>query len=220
MNYPNTEYEQNLWSRGNLLVAGLDEVGRGAFAGPVVVGCVAFPPNFNISKVPVYINDSKKMSAKLRLLASDWIKNNALVWSVGEASVASINKLGIGKAANMAFRKAIAGSCRLSKEAVNHILIDAFLIPKVKGFPVKTKQTSIVRGDQISFSIASASILAKVYRDNIMESLALRVPDYNWHQNKGYGTKVHRDLIVKNGITRHHRIQFIKTWQSKQKTSV
>lgn len=206
MNFPSFLYEKKLWKKDFKNVAGVDEVGRGSFAGPVVAGVVSFPKDIEkIDLKGVVINDSKKLTPKQREKAEVWIKENALFWAVGKASVNQINRLGIVKATQIAFRKAI------SKNRTDFLLIDAFYIPYVKGLRRKN-QLAIVKGDTESMSIAAASIIAKVYRDKLMTDLAkqAKYKKYKWDQNKGYGTLDHRSAIRKYGATVLHRKDFIK----------
>lgn len=207
------EYEKKLWDSGVKTIAGADEVGRGAFAGPVMVGCVSIRSLDSCLRRQVarddriVIRDSKKMSHKQRVESSIWIKEN-LLWSVGKASVAEINKFGIVGATNKAYRRAIQ---KLNLE-LEHLLVDAFYIPKLKNLP-REKQTAIIKGDSLSFLIAAASIVAKVERDALMTKLAQKkdYQKYFWHKNKGYGTVEHRNAIKEFGITRLHR----ELWVSK-----
>ena len=233
MTLPDFSFEKRLHKQGYKLIAGVDEVGRGCFAGPVVAGAVIFgkrvrplgspkalPPTNKLgapslgppaSRHPfVVINDSKKLSQKQREVADKWIRKNALAYGIASASVAQINKLGIKKATEIAFRKAI------SQARPDYLLIDAFYIPYVKGLR-RRNQKAIVKGDSLSFSIAAASIIAKVYRDKLMSGLAKKseFKNYNWAKNKGYGTKEHQKMILKYGTTKLHRIQFVNTWRSK-----
>ena len=238
---PDFEFEKKLHKQGYKLIGGVDEVGRGCFAGPVAAGCVVFGkntiydvqgPSLHVGR-KILINDSKKLSSKQRELADKWIRENALAFGIGTASVTQINKLGIKKATEIAFRKAIvsANNClqttdyRLLSDkkavvrrplAVDYLLIDAFYIPYVKGLRRKN-QKAIIKGDTKSISIAAASIIAKVYRDKLMTSLnkKSKYKKYNWAKNKGYGTKEHREIIRKHGISRLHRKQFVETWLSK-----
>jgi len=200
MSLPDFSYEQPHWSRSQL-VAGADEVGRGAFAGPVVAAVVLFPPNI---KIEVELNDSKKLSSPKRTLADLWIRQNALGYGVGQGSVAEINRFGIVKATHRAFRRALAGC----QQPIDHLLVDAFYLPYTAGLR-KGSQTPIPKGDSLSFSIAAASIVAKVHRDALMTNLSTRYQSYLWHQNKGYGTLAHRQAIQKHGVTPHHRLQFV-----------
>ena len=235
---PDLSFERKLFRKGYKFVAGVDEVGRGSFAGPVVAGCVVFPPGGVLPKrvtgagepqgrgpelvsrrkglgagewqdPRIRINDSKMLTPKQREIADKWIRGNALATGIGIASVAQINRLGIKKASEIAFRKAIV-NCKLS---INYLLIDAFYIPYVKGLRRKN-QKAIVKGDTKSVSIAAASIIAKVYRDNLMYRLGKepKYRKYGWGRNKGYGTRQHRKAIKKYGTTRQHRKQFVDTW--------
>jgi ribonuclease HII len=159
----------------------------------------------------VVINDSKQLSSKQREIADIWIRKNALAWGIGQASVSEINGLGIKKATEIAFRKAIK-NCRTK---IDYLLIDAFYIPYVRGLRHKN-QLPIIKGDTKSISIAAASIVAKVYRDKIMVKLSQnpKYKKYKWDKNKGYGTLEHRETIKKYGTTRLHRKQFVDTWLS------
>jgi ribonuclease HII len=194
---PNFEYESKLWNSGIKFVAGVDEVGRGCFAGPVVAAAVILPINFTKTD---NINDSKKLTPKMRLYLSQIIKDNSLAYAIAEVSVIVINRLGIGKAAQQAFSNAVA-QLKIRPE---HILIDAFMIKALN----KTKQTPIIHGDQLSISIAAASIIAKVYRDELMEKLHSKYSEYDFFSNKGYGTKKHREAIAKYGLCDLHRTSF------------
>ncbi|HEY5601000.1 MAG TPA: ribonuclease HII [Patescibacteria group bacterium] len=196
LTYPDLSFEKPLWDSGYNLIAGIDEVGRGAFAGPVVAAAVILPRNFNI---PSGLNDSKKVKPNLRKKLAEQIKMQALDYCISEISVANINKYGIGKATQMAFRKCLKG---LKK--AEYLLIDAFYIKQVN----RKNQKPIIKGDEKSATIAAASIIAKVYRDQIMKKLAKKYPNYKWSKNKGYGTKDHRTAIAKFGLTRHHRKSF------------
>lgn len=238
MTLPDFSFENKLHKKGYKLIAGVDEVGRGCFAGPVVAGAVifyrngilpldspkAFPPANKLrasslgppaSRHPlIIINDSKKLSQKQRKIADKWIRKNALSLGIGSASVSQINKLGIKRATEIAFRKAI------SKVHPDYLLVDAFYIPYVRGLRRKS-QTAIIKGDTKSVSIAAASIIAKVYRDELMTDLSKRPKfrKYNWDKNKGYGTKEHQKLILKYGISRSHRKKFVETWINNSSSS-
>jgi len=231
-------FEKKFWKKGFKVVAGTDEVGRGAWAGPVVAAVVVWPPlKFSIFNFPargearlrrqfeiskgIKIDDSKKLNPQQRENADRWIKENALVWGIGEAPVSVINRLGIGKATRMAFRRAVAGcNKRLQTTAknmtvdgrsltVDFLLIDAFYLPFTKGIKRKN-QLAIIHGDEKSFSIAAASIIAKVYRDNLMCKLAQKYKKYGWDKNKGYGTLKHQEAIKKHGLTHLHRKDFVQ----------
>lgn len=194
---PTFEFESHLWKKGIKFVAGVDEVGRGCFAGPVVAAAVILPINFSKTE---NINDSKKVTPKMRKILSKVIKEYAIAYAIAEVSVLVINKIGIGKAAQQAFSNAVA-KLTIKPE---HVLIDAFMIKALN----KTKQTAIIHGDQISISIAAASIIAKVYRDELMENLHDKYSQYDFISNKGYGTKKHREAIAKYGLCDLHRTSF------------
>jgi len=202
-------FERKIHRQGYRVVAGVDEVGRGCFAGPVVTGAAVFDQKL---VNPPVINDSKLLSKKQRIIADKWIRENAKAYGIGTASVSQINRFGIKKATEIAFRKAIK-NCGAE---INYLLIDAFYIPYVKGLR-RRNQKAIIHGDTKSISIAAASIVAKVYRDKLMTDLSKKpgYRKYKWDKNKGYGTKVHRNIILKYGTTNLHRKQFVETWLGK-----
>lgn len=194
---PTLDIEYSLWEKGYNLVCGLDEVGRGCFAGPVVVGAVVLDIN---CKLPDGIRDSKLLPATKRKKLSEQIKECASDWSIGIIDVPVINKIGIGKATQIAFYNAI----KALKQDPHFLLIDAFYIDNID----REKQKPVVHGDGICVSIAAASIIAKVYRDELMETLHEQYPHYNFAKHKGYGTKEHRDAIKKHGLCDLHRTSF------------
>lgn len=209
---PTFDYERVLWQKGLRFVAGADEVGRGAFAGPVVTAAVVFDPlNINPPK-EIVLRDSKKMTPKQRKISSLWLKENTY-WGIGEVSVSIINKIGIGKATQMAMRRAVNELNYHLPKRLEHLLLDAFCVPYVAGLNRK-KQTALVKGDGISCSIAGASIIAKEHRDNLMKSLGRKskFKKYKWNKNVGYGTQEHLQVILKNGTTLHHRAVFVETY--------
>ena len=251
MTLPSFSFEKKLAKKGYKIIAGVDEVGRGCFAGPVVAGCVIFPStagpagsssrptssdepavtrrdSLRFRHPRVIINDSKKMTPKQREVADEWIKENALAWGIGEASVRKINSFGMAKATKMAFRQAISDARKRLGGSIDFLLADAFFISYVPGLPAKRRknkkgrfykktngrQMAIINGDEKSVSIAAASIIAKVYRDKLMIGLSKqpKYRKYGWGRNKGYGTKEHQKAIKKYGITRQHRKQFVETW--------
>lgn len=224
MRFPDFSFEKSLYKKGYKFVAGVDEVGRGCFAGPIVTGCVIFPGDSGF-EIPdsIVINDSKKMSPRQREKSSVWIKDRSLAWGIGEVSAGKINKVGMGKAAKIAFRKAISNARKRLGKPIDYLLADAFFVPYVPGLPAKRRrrQLAIVNGDEKSVSIAAASIVAKVYRDNLMLCLSKRPKyrKYGWGRNKGYGTKEHQNAIKKHGITRQHRKQFVETWINNSSSS-
>ncbi len=194
---PTLRLEKSLWKTGLRYVAGLDEVGRGCFAGPVAVGAVIFPRNFQMIDG---LADSKLLKPRQREKLTEIIKEQALAWSVAEISVTNINKVGIGKATQMAFRKAI----KLLEKTPDFILIDAFYIKHLN----RKRQRPVQDGDKICASISAASIIAKVYRDQLMKKLHKKYPQYGFAKHKGYGTKQHQEAIRKYGLTRIHRKSF------------
>lgn len=197
MIFPSLEIENKLWQSGYRFIAGIDEVGRGCFAGPVCVGAVIFPNN---CITPEGIADSKLLSPRKRAKLAKKIKKCALSWAVAEISVPVINKVGIGKATHMAFRKAL----RLLSVQADYVLIDAFYIQHLN----RKKQRAVKDGDKICTSISAASIIAKVYRDQLMKSLHKRYPQYDFAKHKGYGTKFHQEAIKMYGLSKIHRRSF------------
>ncbi len=204
MSLPTLKLEKELWGREIGLVVGADEVGRGSFAGPVVSGLVGFSSDIEIPEALV-IKDSKELTQKKREKADLWIKKEAQIFGLGEASVREIDSLGIVGATNRAYRRAVKNAVIGDDMMIYHLLVDGFKVPRIRGLPQKA-QTAIVKGDSISISIAAASIIAKVYRDALMIELDKnqKYSRYQWHQNKGYGTKAHRDAIISHGKTIHH----------------
>lgn len=223
---PNFSFEKRLWKKGFKVVVGLDEVGRGAFAGPLVVGGVAFKKSI-IPKVK--INDSKKLTRLQREKSAMWIKGNSLCFSTAQISAKKIDRFGVSKATYSGFRRVVKSieltlGCR-----VDYLLIDAFYIPYIRGLrmPVKNKrkerksgrvhdflsrQLAVINGDSRIFSVAAASIIAKVYRDKLMSELGEKpnYKKYDWVNNKGYCTKTHLNAIKRHGITKFHRKSFLK----------
>ncbi|MBY8977208.1 ribonuclease HII [Rhodobacteraceae bacterium NNCM2] len=174
-------------------VAGVDEAGRGPWAGPVVAAAVILDRR----AVPVGLNDSKKLSARRREALFDEIFETSRV-GVGIGTVAEIEAFNILGANDLAMRRAIA------EVGPAKVLIDGNRIPK----DLDVDAISLVKGDGRSLSIAAASIIAKVTRDRIMAKLALECPGYGWERNNGYGTAEHRSALEKLGVTRHHRRSF------------
>lgn len=183
-------------------VAGCDEAGCGPWAGPVVAGAVIFERNHVSSDLLRLLDDSKKLTGKKREIAFEVLMacQNKSCWiGVGSASVEEIDQLNIRKAAHLAMRRAVD----------NLSVKPTFVLVDGTGLPAwQYASQCIVRGDQISYSIAAASIIAKVTRDRYMQDLAALYPSYGWGQNAGYGTKSHQDAIAQNGITAHHRRSF------------
>jgi len=206
---PTWEYEMNFWMSG-LVVAGADEVGRGALAGPVVAAAVIFTENIKpqiTSNKKLIIRDSKKMTRLQREKSAKWIMGNTHAYGIGKASVVEINTKGVVRATHTAFRRALSQVHIQIGRPVDHLLVDAFYVPRVRGLP-KGRQTPIVKGDSLSVSIAAASIVAKVHRDGLMTKLARKHPLYHWQKNVGYGTTEHRQAILRHGALSQHRKTF------------
>lgn len=179
-----------------LTEAGCDEAGRGCYAGPVFAAAVILPKGFHHP----LLNDSKQVDPASRLILRDYIKEKATAFAVGIVSVEEIDQINILKASFLAMHRAIDQL----KKRPKLLLIDGNRFNAYQGIPHRC----IVKGDATYASIAAASILAKTYRDEYMQSLHLSFPQYDWLNNKGYGTKAHRDAIALYGLTTHHRKSF------------
>ncbi len=176
--------------------AGCDEAGRGCLAGPVVAAAVILPADFTHS----ILNDSKKINKKNRYILRKEIEESAIAFAVGIIDNKGVDELNILKASIMAMHKALDSL----KTIPEHIIIDGNKFIKYEKIP----HQCIVKGDSKYYSIAAASILAKTYRDDIMNDLDQKYPEYNWKQNKGYPTKEHRQAIKEYGVTPFHRMTF------------
>ena len=190
------KYEDALHAQGIQYVAGVDEVGRGPLAGPVVTAAVILPADFDV----LGVDDSKKLSEKKREELFDIIKEKAICYSIGMNDERRIDEINILEATKEAMGKAIK-SLEIQPE---HILIDALSLKDVD-----IPQTGIGKGDATSVSIAAASILAKVTRDRMMVEYESTYPGYGFAQNKGYGTKAHYEGLDQHGITPIHRRSFL-----------
>ena len=186
-------FDQQFKANG-LVVAGMDEVGRGPLAGNVVTACVVMPEE----PVLVWIDDSKKLSESRREKVYQEILEHALYIGIGEVSPAEIDEINILQATRKAMRAAAAD-----------IPADIFLIDAVTGLGLKGKEVPIIKGDASSYSIAAASIVAKVTRDRQMAELDRLFPEYGFARNKGYGTREHIEALKKNGPCPIHRRSFI-----------
>ncbi len=185
------------------IVCGVDEAGRGPLAGDVYAAAVIFAPDTVIEG----INDSKKLSEKKRDELFEEIKSKALCWAVAAASVEEIEKLNILNAAMLAMQRAVAA---LDKQP-DIALVDGNSLPKLS-----MKTEAIVKGDALSRSIAAASILAKVSRDRYMMQMAKEYPQYAFEKHKGYGTKLHYEMLDKYGASEIHRSAFLRKYYAKQ----
>jgi ribonuclease HII len=196
---PSLKFERAFWYRGLELVAGLDEVGRGAWAGPVVACAAILPQLRRIPESLALVRDSKLLSAEQREMLVEPIRAAALAHAVGLATRAEVDELGIVPATKLAMKRAIE---QLFTPPM------ALLIDAVKLTDVKLPQRAIIHGDQLSLSIACASILAKVARDRMMVEMDDAVPGYAFAQHKGYGTRQHRAAVKKLGASTEHRVSF------------
>ena len=188
-------FERVLWKSGIQSVAGIDEVGIGPLAGPVVAAAVVFPPGTELAG----IDDSKRLDVDQRVKMEAVIRRTATAIGVGLAEVGEIDRLNIYHAALLAMRRAVEA---LSVKP-DHLLIDARTIPGVS-----IPQNSFFKGDGINFSIAAASIIAKTHRDRLMEDLEKKYPGYGFAQHKGYGTAEHQNSIRELGPCPVHRMSF------------
>lgn len=180
----------------NLIEAGCDEAGRGCLAGPVVAAAVILPNDY---KHPL-LNDSKKLTEKQRYSLREEIEKTALAFAVGIVDNQAIDEINILKASIKAMHLAL----EQLKIAPEHIIVDGNRFLKYKNIPYQC----IVKGDSKYFSIAAASVLAKTYRDDLMNDLHIQFPHYNWQKNKGYPTIEHRNAILEFGTTPYHRMSF------------
>ena len=188
------EFETELYNEGINYIAGIDEVGRGPLVGPVVTAAVILPKDFYDER----INDSKKLTEKKRELLYDVIMENAISVGIGISSEEVIDEINILEATKKAMIEAV-NNLSVKPE---HLLIDAVKLN------IDIPQTSIIKGDAKSESIAAASIIAKVTRDRMMDELDKIHPEYDFKHNKGYGTKKHIEAIKKYGIIKEHRKTF------------
>lgn len=184
------EYEKIAWN-SNELVMGIDEAGRGPLCGPLVVGSCVLPAGYKNE----FINDSKKLSEKKRKQLFDVIKKDALYWNVKIVEPGIIDEMNILEATRSAMQE-LSGEYKVSK-----VLTDAVKIPNQLNIP-------IIKGDAKSISIAAASILAKVTRDNIMEELDKKYPEYEFKKHKGYPTKRHIELMNEYGVFDIYRFSY------------
>ncbi|WP_170370098.1 ribonuclease HII [Ruegeria arenilitoris] len=195
MTTPTFELEQALIVQGYPRIAGVDEVGRGPLAGPVVAAAVILNPQ----DIPDGLNDSKKLTARRRRTLDEDLRARA-EFAIAEASVEEIDDLNILYASHLAMERAVAAL----HPAPDYLLIDGNLIPKGLTLPAQ----AVVKGDAKSVSIAAASILAKNWRDQLMVDLAQQHPGYGWETNAGYPSKQHREALQNLGVTPHHRRSF------------
>lgn len=196
---PTLRYERTFRQRGFRYVAGCDEAGRGCWAGPVVAGAVVLP----ITEQPICavlraagVQDSKRLSPERREYLVPLIQDVALAWAIGKAGPEEIDDFGIARATRLAIQRALR---QLACDP-DALLLDAFPLPEVK-----LPQEAIVKGDDLSLTIAAASVLAKVYRDGMMVDVDAEYPGYGFARHKGYGTSQHHDALNTMGPTPLHR---------------
>ncbi len=219
----NLKYEKQLNKKGYNLVVGLDEAGRGSWAGPIVAGCVHIPLDFVFSKIDKLlikqIKDSKKLKLDKREELYDFITKN-FIYAVGVVSSSAIDRIGIGKANKLALKKAVKNSfnpssslklrqIRKYKIDPDYVLVDYFNDIGIDDIPVE----GIKFGDNKVLSIAAASIVAKVYRDRLMIKMSKKYPQYSFEKHKGYGTKLHKKFLVKYGPCVIHRKSYKPIWE-------
>lgn len=199
-------YERQLWEQGYDIVAGVDEVGRGPLAGPVVAAAVVLPQDFSI----LGIIDSKKVTEKKREELFPIIKEEAIAYGIGIVEHQVIDEINILEATKIAMKKAITNlKIDLEKKtgkSLKYILIDALTLN------IDVPQMGIVKGDAKSVSIAAASIIAKVTRDHMMIDYDTKYPGYSFASNKGYGTKAHYEGLDSLGMCPIHRKTFLKKY--------
>ncbi len=189
------EYERRLWERGVARVAGVDEVGRGPLAGPVVAAAVILPEGVRIEGAA----DSKSLAAAARTELAREIEARAAAVAIGAASAKEVDRVNVLRATTRAMNRAL----RRLAVAPDHVVVD--------GLPVRGlewEHEAVVGGDGLVHSIACASIVAKACRDRLMERLAGRYPGYGWRRNMGYATSQHREAVRARGLTPHHRTTF------------
>lgn len=188
-------YERFWWDRGYVSIAGVDEVGMGCLAGPVIAGAVILEPHARID----FIRDSKLLAARMREELAEKIQRTAVAWGIGEATPEEISALNLRNAGLLAMRRALEALARVP----DVVLVDAFRIPHIK-----QPQEAIIKGDRKVRSIAAASIVAKVHRDALMTKLDRQYPGYGFAVHKGYGTAEHRRALTTLGPSPIHRPSF------------
>lgn len=197
--FPDFSIEQTLWKTGLTRLGGIDEAGRGAWAGPVSAGVVILPPELSILKMLHGVRDSKQMTPLQRESWVPIIQQTCLAWGVGFASADEIDAIGILPATRLAVRRALQ-NLSVSPE---HLITDYLKLPEIS-----IPQTPLVKGDRRSLSVAAASVLAKTSRDAIMRQLENDFPTYGFARHKGYGTRQHQEAIRRHGLSGVHRKSF------------
>ncbi|MEN4041945.1 MAG: ribonuclease HII [Anaerolineaceae bacterium] len=195
---PTLEFEQPLWQTGCLSVAGIDEAGRGAWAGPLSAGVVVLPPDLTVIERLAGVRDSKQMTPAQRARWAVVIQQQALACAVGFATHEEIDRLGLLPATRLAMARALQ---QLSQQP-EYLLVDAVRLR------CSTPQTALIHGDARSLSIAAASVLAKTARDAWMIEMDQVYPGYAFYRHKGYGTAAHRQALLSRGVCQIHRRSF------------
>ena len=193
------QYERALQTEGCTLIAGVDEVGRGPLAGPVVCAAVIMP--LGEEEIIVGVDDSKKLSAKKREELAELIKQRAICYTIVEVDEKQIDEINILEATKLGMKRAIE-SLKIAPEVV---ITDGNMT-----LDIAIMQHSVIHGDALSYSIGAASIIAKVYRDKMMDEYAKTYPQYDFEKNKGYGTAAHIKAIKEYGLCPIHRRTFTK----------
>lgn len=196
---PSLEYEARLWEAGHRHVAGLDEAGRGALAGPVVAAAVVLPPQSPLDGIWARVRDSKQLKPAERAALAAEIRRAAQAWAVAAVPAAEIDQMGIGPATRLAMYRALATLA---------VPPDYLLIDWVKLRQVNIPQESLPRADERIVTVAAASILAKVHRDELLVELDRQFPHYGFAAHKGYGTRSHREALARHGPCPVHRFSF------------
>lgn len=199
------ENEERCWAEGYRLVCGVDEAGAGPLAGRVYAGAVILPPHLELEG----LNDSKKVSPKKRDILFEQIKEKSLAWAVAWIEAEEIDRIDILNSRLKAMQMAID----LLDPKADYALIDGNR-DKGSSFALTAPHETVIQGDSLSASIAAGSILAKVSRDRYMEEMAERYPEYQFEKHKGYGTKLHYELLDKYGPSPIHRLSFLKKWMA------
>jgi ribonuclease HII len=199
-------YEKNAWASGAVMVAGVDEVGRGSLFGPVVAAAVILDRNYRIRG----LRDSKLLLPERRELLAPRIREHAVAWAVAAVDAARIDQINIYQASRLAMREAVM---RL-EPAADHLLIDAVRLD------CELPQRAIIHGDAVSVSIAAASILAKVERDRMMREWDAVFPEYGLAAHKGYSTPQHLAALLEHGPTPLHRQSFAPVWSNPEEQKV
>ncbi|HIJ83804.1 MAG: rnhB [Magnetococcales bacterium] len=207
---PDLEVEGGLWREGKVHVCGVDEVGRGPLAGPVVAAAVVFSPGLELSSELPGLDDSKRLTPGQRSLLEERIRRVAVAVGVGQSDVAEIDRLNIRRASLLAMKRAVESLSQKTSSLLPDFLLPDFLL--IDGRDLLEQciipSMAIKGGDGTSASIAAASIIAKETRDRLMCALAEECPGYGWERNMGYPTQEHRQALTKQGVTRHHRHTF------------